>query len=144
MDAVLAGMIAVGTMILGAGYLIGKLLEGRSKSKSDAITLANSEITTYREAVDHMRDEMGNLERKVDDLTTAVHKLTEERNTYRSMVMLEVIPPALQSALAATAAQAVIEAISQVRGIIVGEADRVIAAMPKFVAIHAAAEGGHA
>lgn len=136
-------LVTAGVLVLGVGYLLGKLLEGRAKSKSDAIVLANGEIRTYREAVEHMRTEMGTLEKKVDELTQAVNALTQERNTYRSLVMLEQIPPALQAALAATAAQSVTEAIAQVRLLLVAEADRVIASMPKLVAIHAASEGTH-
>lgn len=70
------------------GFLTFLLGQQRGKKEVESITLSNLEkaITIYQHIIDDMRDEIGNLNRKVDELQDKVDTLMEENHQLKKML----------------------------------------------------------
>lgn len=74
------------------GFLTFLLGQQRGKKEVESITLSNLEkaITIYQHIIDDMRDEIGNLNRKVDELQDKVDVLMEENHQLKKMLSEKV------------------------------------------------------
>lgn len=91
--------IILGAIVLGAGYLLGQWRRGRDEGRSSALAIAESELDLLKASRDRMAGDLRAGNERITKLEAIVEQLQRENAALRELVMLETIPPALQSAL---------------------------------------------
>lgn len=121
-EDILSGLTILALAVLTSGYLVGSWRRGKSESVKEAMDLAQQEIALLKSARDHAENERKTLEAEMRETSAAckediarlsgvVDQLRNENSELRGLVMLEKVPPPLESALK----EIVVEVMQSVR-----------------------------
>lgn len=110
----------VGLGVVAVGYLIGSFMRGRSDGTNSVLETATSEIEILKgarsrevearvELEGRLRDAREKCAQDIAKLAGIVEQLRNENAELRSLVMMEAVPPALQTVLQQVARDSALE-----------------------------------
>jgi hypothetical protein len=66
-------------------YAVGQFRSGRSKAKSDAITIAQQEVTVYQARLGRVESELSSALKSIDELKASVQYLKEQNELLKTV-----------------------------------------------------------